>query len=113
MLIDSAARPRNPCCDTCKRGAEWFISFPARPTSSTLALMAEISEGDFELPFQPGNHHEPRTSAKSAFTALQEANYDHPMLKKFRETGASGRDPIPTILRNRSREDQGADSPPL
>ncbi|MCA9443147.1 MAG: BatA domain-containing protein [Candidatus Omnitrophica bacterium] len=67
-------------------GLIYFLS--GETDKFNLALLAEVSEGNFDIPYRPVNYLQPKTGAKSAFTALQEANYDHPMLKKFRETGA-------------------------
>jgi hypothetical protein len=50
-----------------------------------LKLLAEASQGDLVLPFKIGGQVD--LSAKSGYANLSEANFDHPLLRKFKQSG--------------------------
>ncbi len=55
---------------------------------SNLDLLAKLSDDDFKAPFTLGRLTETGARGDTEFAMLQQANYDDPILKKFRETTA-------------------------
>lgn len=66
-------------------GLIYFISGQADVFN--LKLLAELSNGDFIPPFQLGG---PVDRGQSEPASLGQANFDHPLLRKFKETGDLG-----------------------
>lgn len=64
----------------------YFLS--GRVDKGNLDLLTEVSEGDLALPFTLGAYVATNDDANADYATFYEANYDHPMLKKFRETGS-------------------------
>ncbi len=63
----------------------WFAEGPADP--GNLALLLAKSDGALKLPFTLAGYVAPDAN-EAGFSTLASANYDEPMLKKFRESGA-------------------------
>lgn len=63
----------------------WFVEGLADPGNLTLLLAK--SEGALKLPFTLAGYVAPEAN-EAGFATLASANYDDPMLKKFRESGA-------------------------
>ncbi len=63
----------------------WFVEGPADP--GNLALLLAKSDGALKLPFTLAGYVAPSAN-EAGFATLASANYDDPMLKKFRESGA-------------------------
>ena len=71
------------------RNGGGLIYFAANPMDkSNLDLLVKLSEGDLKIPFTLGRLTETGARGDTDFAMLQQANYDDPILKKFRETTA-------------------------
>ena len=67
-------------------GLIYFLSHPS--DRENLALIEKHSNDDLKMPFTIGRFIDSGSDTDAEFAMLSEANYDAPMLRKFRETGA-------------------------
>lgn len=67
-------------------GVIYFLSEPS--DADNVALLEELSEDQFTAPFAIGRMYDAQSADDAPFALLQQANYDHPILRKFRDTGA-------------------------
>jgi hypothetical protein len=67
-------------------GVVFFLNGPADRVN--LERLAEISEGEFEPAYRLGGMVDLTDDPRGNFATFHEAQYEHPILRKFRETGA-------------------------
>lgn len=67
-------------------GVIYFVSDVA--DKANLQSLAKASDSELQLPYTMGSLVDTNEGENGAWAMLYEANYDHPMLKAFRETGA-------------------------
>jgi len=80
-----------------------FLSTPS--DSANLAMLQELSEAELILPFSTG----PMISSSSVRPALHlaQANFEHPILKKFRDVADLGNVSVTRAFRTQRNQDQG------
>ena len=65
-------------------GIVYFLTTSTDRTN--LDMLAKHAEGDLKLPFKPKGLLDSSLGGDTGFAMLSEANYDSPILKKFRDT---------------------------
>jgi hypothetical protein len=74
--------------DFVANGGELIYFVSESSDAVNLASLEKLSDGQFTAPFALGALHAPGETGGPPPAVLQQANYDHPILRKFRDSGA-------------------------